>query len=62
MKGCDDVGPWAGRPRAQMMKSDEVEAMLHLRALGWGLRRIAREFGCSTSRVRRTGGQHSPPV
>ena len=36
MKGCQDVGPWAGRPRAQMMKSDEVEAMLHLRALGWG--------------------------
>ena len=53
MKGCQDVGPWAGRPRAQMMKSDEVEAMLHLRALGWGLRRIAREFGCSRNTVRR---------
>ena len=26
MKGCEDVGPWAGRPRGQMMKSDEVEA------------------------------------
>jgi hypothetical protein len=38
MKGCEDVGPWAGRPRAQTMtKSDEVEAMLHLHALGWGL-------------------------
>ena len=53
MKGCQDVGPWAGRPRAQMMKSDEVEAMLHLRELGWGLRRIAREFGCSKNTVRR---------
>ena len=53
MKGCEDVGPWAGRPRAQMRKSDEVEAMLHLRALGWGLRRIAREFGCSKNTVRR---------
>ena len=53
MKGCEDVGPWARRPRAQMKKSDEVEAMLHLRALGWGLRRIAREFGCSKNTVRR---------
>ena len=53
MKGCQAVGPWAGRPRAQMMKSDEVEAMLHLRELGWGLRRIAREFGCSRNTVRR---------
>ena len=35
MNGCEDVGPWAGRPRAEMMKSDEVEAMLHLHALGW---------------------------
>ena len=54
MKGCEDVGPWTGRPRAQtMMKSDEVEAMLHLHALGWGLKRIAREFGCSKNTVRR---------
>ena len=53
MKRCEDVGPWAGRPRAQTKKSDEVEAMLHLRALGWGLRRIAREFGCSKNTVRR---------
>ena len=53
MKGCEDVGPWAGRPRAQMRKSDEVEAMLQLPALGWGLRRIAREFGCSKNTVRR---------
>ena len=41
MNRCEDVGPWAGRPRAEMMKSDEVEAMLHLHALGWGLKRIA---------------------
>ena len=47
MNRCEDVGPWAGRPRAEMMRSDEVEAMLHLHALGWGLKRIAREFGCS---------------
>ena len=43
-----------GKPRAQtMMKSDEVEAMLHLHALGWGVKRIAREFGCSKNTVRR---------
>ena len=54
MTRCEDVGPWVGRPRAQtMMKSDEVEAMLHLDALGWGLKRIAREFGCSKNTVRR---------
>ena len=54
MKGCEDVGSWAGRPRAQtMMMSDEVEAMLRLHALGWGLKRIAREFGCSRNTVRR---------
>ena len=35
MKRGEDLGPWAGRPRAQMMKSDEVEAILHLRELGW---------------------------
>ena len=52
MNGCEDVGPWAGRPRAEMMKSDEVKAMLHLHALGWGLKRIAREFGCSKNTVR----------
>ena len=53
MNRCEDVGPWAGRPRAEMMKSDEVEAMLHLHALGWGMKRIAREFGCSKNTVRR---------
>ena len=54
MTGCNDVGPWTGRPGAQtMMKSDEVEAMLHLHALGWGLKRIAVEFGCSKNTVRR---------
>ena len=54
MKGCEDLGPWTGRPRAQTMKkSDEVEAMLHLHALGWGLKRIARELGCSKNTVRR---------
>ena len=54
MKRCEDVGPWVGWPRAQtMMKADQVEAMLHLHALGWGLKRMAVEFGRSKNRVRR---------
>jgi transposase len=32
---------------------DEVAAMLRLRALGWGTRRIAAEFGCSRNTVKR---------
>ena len=54
MTRCEDVGPWVGRPRAEtMLKSEEVEAMLHLHALGWGMRRIAKELGCSRNTVRR---------
>jgi hypothetical protein len=30
-----------------MRRPEEVAAMLRLRALGWGVRRIAAEFGCS---------------
>lgn len=43
----------------EMRQPDEVAAMLRLKALGWGVRRIAREFGCSHMTVRRyleTGG------
>jgi hypothetical protein len=29
-----------------MRTADEVAAMLRLKRLGWGVRRIAREFGC----------------
>ena len=36
-----------------MMKPDEVEAMLGLYELGWGTKRIAREFGCSRNTVKR---------
>ena len=34
-------------------KPDEVAAMLRLKGLGWGARRIAAEFGCSHMTVRR---------
>lgn len=36
-----------------MKAPDEVAAMLRLKALGWGVKRIAREFGCSHMTVRR---------
>src|SRR5437870_13786165 len=37
----------------QMRTPDEVAAMLRLKALGWGGRRIAGTFGCSHVTVRR---------
>src|SRR5882724_7800458 len=39
--------------RDQMRTPDEVAAMVRVKALGWGVRRIAREFGCSHVTVRR---------
>jgi transposase len=36
-----------------MREPDEVAAMLRLRGLGWGVRRIAAEFECSHVTVRR---------
>jgi transposase len=40
-------------PRGQEMKTpDDVAAMLRLRECGWGLKRIARELGCSHHTVK----------
>jgi transposase len=36
-----------------MQTPEEVAAMLRLKALGWGVRRIASELGCSHMTVRR---------
>jgi transposase len=36
-----------------MREPDEVAAMIRLKALGWGVRRIAQELGCSHTTVRR---------
>jgi hypothetical protein len=49
-----------------MRRPDEVAAMLRLKALGWGVRRIAAAFGCSHVTVRRyltAGGwvEYPPP-
>ncbi|MBD9498373.1 helix-turn-helix domain-containing protein [Ensifer sp. ENS01] len=45
--------------REAMLEPDEVTAMLRLKKLGWGTRRIAAELGCSRTTVQRyieTGG------
>ena len=44
--------PW-NDPRGQVMKTpDDVAEMLRLRACGWGLKRIARQLGCSHHTVK----------
>jgi hypothetical protein len=41
-------------PRREVMQTpEEVAAMLRLKALGWGVHRIAGELGCSPMTVRR---------
>lgn len=48
------LAPRGNLPRREVMQApDEVAAMLRLKALGWGIRRIARELGCSHMTVRR---------
>ena len=42
-----------GLRRDEMLEPDAVSAMLRLKALGWGARRIAAELGCSRTTVRR---------
>ena len=39
--------------RNVMLEPDEVAAMLRLQRLGWGTRRLAQQFGCSRTTVRR---------
>jgi hypothetical protein len=40
-------------PRGQVMKTpDDVPEMLRLKGCGWGLKRIARQLGCSHHTVR----------
>ena len=46
--------PWTEGLRGDEMKEpDEVSAMLRLKTLGWGSRRIAAALGCSRTTVRR---------
>jgi hypothetical protein len=54
-----DDGTVAGPLRAKdprrevMLEPDEVAAMMRLHRLGWGTRRLADEFGCSRTTVKR---------
>src|SRR5258705_9364613 len=41
-----------GSRREAMLEPEEVSAMLRLKELGWGTRRIARELGISRNTVR----------
>jgi transposase len=46
--------PRLAEPRGELMRApDEVATMVRLKALGWGVRRIAHELGCSHMTVRR---------
>lgn len=46
--------PRWGDPRRDEMKTpDDVSAMVRLKALGWGAKRIAAELGCSKNTVKR---------
>jgi hypothetical protein len=48
------LAPRGDLPRREEMQTpEEVVAMLRLQALGWGIRRIAKELGCSPMTVRR---------
>jgi len=43
----------------EMLGADEVAAMVRLHGLGWGAKRLSKEFGCARNTVRRylrTGG------
>lgn len=54
MTGLSECSPQLDELRGESMRTpDEVAAMLRLRALGWGVRRIAAELGCSHMTVRR---------
>jgi transposase len=44
---------WDDPRRAEMKTPDDVSAMVRLKALGWGTKRIAAELGCSKNTVKR---------
>src|ERR1700741_236232 len=54
MEESVEAVPRGELPRSEVMQTPaEVAAMLRLKALGWGVRRIAGELGCSHMTVRR---------
>lgn len=44
----------------EMIQAEEVAAMLRLHGLGWGVKRLAREFGCARNTVRRYTREGGP--
>ena len=44
----------------EMLQPDEVSAMVRLHELGWGAKRLAKEFGCARNTVRRYLRQGGP--
>src|SRR5512134_823757 len=44
---------WRTMQGEEMLQSEEVAAMLRLHELGWGAKRLAKEFGCARNTVRR---------
>ena len=43
--------------RSPLRTPDDVDRMLQLHALGWGVKRIARELGCAKNTVKKYVGQ-----
>jgi transposase len=64
---CDSVPPFPGpltAERSPLRTPDDVARMLQLHALGWGVKRIARELGCAKNTVKKyvTQGAWRPPA
>ena len=50
----DQISPRVNGSRRDEMKTpDDVSAMVRLKGLGWGAKRIAAELGCSKNTVKR---------
>ena len=52
-QGSEDRPQMEDLRREEMLMPDEVAAMVGLRGLGWGAKRIAGPFGCSRNTVKR---------
>ena len=52
-RGSEDRPQMEDLRREEMLMPDEVAAMVGLRELGWGAKRIAAELGCSRNTVKR---------
>ncbi|MBB4483580.1 IS21 family transposase [Rhizobium etli] len=55
MTGAISAHPasWGTMQGEDMLEADEVVAMLRLHELGWGAKRLSKEFGCARNTVRR---------